>query len=83
MILAPGMPVLLSLRAAELAAAPDAAHWAGRCGWVPGTGHCRNRVCSAACLFRPQCDAEVGQVQTRRLRRRVAQQPFAGRGGSR
>ena len=83
MVLAPGMPVLLSLRAAEMAAGPEADYWASRCGWVPGTGYCRNRDCGAACLFGPQCETEARHVKARRRERRPAQQPFAARGGSR
>ena len=55
---------------AEIAAAPDAPRWASDCAWVPGSGHCRNRPCSLACLFRTQRDAEAARIlQTRRRRR--------------
>jgi hypothetical protein len=71
------------LRAAELATSSQAEHWASACGWVPGTGHCQNRDCSAQCLFHLQWEAEAGQIKRRRRRRRPAQQPFAERGGGR
>jgi hypothetical protein len=55
---------------AELAHEPAAAFWAEACGWVPGTGHCRNRDCTAACLFEAQCAAETRRItRWRRLRR--------------
>ena len=57
-------------RADELAAEPGAARWARACAWVPGTGHCRNRLCSVSCTFRPQRDAEARRLtRWRRLRR--------------
>jgi hypothetical protein len=69
----PGLsPELVKL--IELAAHPDALRWAHECGWVPGTGHCRNRACASECLFREQRDAEARQV-IRARRRRKAQQP--------
>ena len=53
-----------------LAADPEAARWARDCAWVPGTGHCRDRACSEACIFRPQREAEALRVvRWRRLRR--------------
>jgi hypothetical protein len=62
-------------RVENLAAEPDVARWARDCAWVPGTGHCRNRDCSAACVFREQREAEARRVwRWRRLRRM-----FAGR----
>jgi hypothetical protein len=71
-----GCPVSLSVcsnrwsRAQDLAAKPDAARWGGECAWVPGTGHCRNRDCDTACIFRHQRDAEAARVRRwRRLRR--------------
>jgi hypothetical protein len=64
---------------AELAADPEAARWARDCAWVPGTGHCRNRPCSAACLFRPQRVAEARRVLRWRRRRRQIQSALAGR----
>lgn len=55
---------------AELAFDPAASFWAEACGWVPGTGHCRNRACVAACLFHGQRAAEAHRVMRwRRLRR--------------
>ena len=71
------------LRAAELAASPEAEHWASACGWVPGTGHCRNRDCSPECLFHLQWEAEAGQIIQHRRRRRPTQQPFADRASGR
>jgi hypothetical protein len=56
--------------AVELAQEPDAPHWARVCAWVPGTGHCRDRNCGDACVFRAQREAEARNVQRwRRLRR--------------
>ncbi len=58
----------------ELAAHPDALHWAHECGWVPGTGHCLDRDCASECLFRTQREAEARQiVRARRQRRKVRQ----------
>jgi hypothetical protein len=57
---------------AELAADPDVARWAQDCAWVPGTGYCRNRPCSLACLFRAQRMAEAGHVLSWRRKRRPA-----------
>src|SRR5579862_886111 len=55
---------------AEFAAAPDAPLWARDCAWVPGSGYCRNRPCSSACLFHAQREAEAaGVLQSRRRRR--------------
>jgi hypothetical protein len=63
-------------RVSNLAAEPDAASWAGACGWIPGTGHCRNRDCSGACLFQPQREADARRVQRwRRLRRIFTRRP--------
>jgi hypothetical protein len=57
-------------RAERLAELPAAARWARLCGWVPGTGHCRNRTCEEACVFRGQRLAEAFRVSRwRRLRR--------------
>jgi len=64
---------------AELAADPQAARWARDCAWVPGTGHCRNRPCSPACLFLPQRAAEARRLLRWRRRRRDLQPGFAGR----
>ena len=55
---------------AELAADPRALRWARECAWLPGTGYCRNRPCSAECLFRPQREAEMMRLKTDRRRRR-------------
>jgi hypothetical protein len=62
----------------ELAQHPDALRWAHECGWVPGTGHCRNRGCASECLFRPQREAEARGIVRARRRRRKAQDPTAG-----
>jgi hypothetical protein len=60
----------LSMQAHDLAAEPEAVHWAQVCAWVPGTGHCRNRDCSNACLFHQQLEADEQRIQRwRRLRR--------------
>ncbi|HML10407.1 MAG TPA: hypothetical protein VK432_06060 [Stellaceae bacterium] len=72
-----GTPILRprgSGRAAELAREPDAPFWAAACGWVPGTGHCRNRDCAEACLFASQRVAEARRIARWRRLRRV----FAG-----
>lgn len=55
----------------ELSMQPCAAFWAEACGWVPGTGHCRNRDCAEACLFEAQRAAEARHVERRRRSRRV------------
>ena len=60
----------LSSPIAEFAADPEAQRWARDCAWIPGTGHCRNRPCSTACLFRPQRVAQARRVlRWRRMRR--------------
>jgi len=64
---------------AELAADPQAEHWARECGWVPGTGHCRKRACSGECLFRPQRHAEMASIIRRRRKRRAGQQTSPSR----
>ena len=58
------------LPAEELASQPNALFWAEHCGWVPGTGHCRDRKCSPDCIFRPQRLAEVRRIARERRRRR-------------
>lgn len=63
-------PPLIAEFIAELAQEPDAAFWAEACGWVPGTGHCRNRDCASACLFAAQRTAELGRIARRRRLRR-------------
>lgn len=72
----PGTP---ADRIAELIARPDAARWALDCGWVPGTGHCRNRPCGAECPFREQREAEASRVEHARRRRRRDQRRLAER----
>ena len=60
-------------RAELLAEQPGSLRWARLCGWVPGTGHCRNRPCDEACVFRLQRLAEARHVSRwRRLRRMFA-----------
>jgi len=66
----------------ELAAHPDALRWARECGWIPGTGHCRNRGCADECLFRPQREAEARRVIRDRRQRRKRQDPAAAEGCS-
>ena len=62
--------------ARDLAAEPDAAHWASSCAWLPGTGHCRDRDCSAACILRPGREAEARRIaRWRRLRRAILAPP--------
>jgi len=64
-----------SLQAQDLAADPEAARWARVCAWLPGTGYCGNRECSADCVFRPQREADAGRVQRWRLRRTSHRRP--------
>jgi len=66
-------------RAAEIAAAPEALFWAGECGWVPGTGHCRNRGCDRRCTFSDQREAEAHCIVRDRRRRRASCMPFGMR----
>ena len=73
---APGLP---TLRIARLAARPEAARWARDCAWVPGTGYCRRRPCSAKCVFREQRAAEAEQITDARRTRRPSQRPGAHR----
>ena len=74
-ILSPELAALI-----ELAGHPDALRWAHECGWVPGTGHCRNRDCSTECLFQPQREAEARRIVRTRRRRRKPQDPAAAEG---
>src|SRR5438270_9169958 len=71
--------VLFDDRILALAAEPDAPRWADQCGWVPGSGYCRNRDCAMACLFRLQREAERLRVGRSRQARRRAQRAFAKR----
>jgi hypothetical protein len=64
---------------ADFVAAPEAIHWARDCGWLPGTGHCRNRPCSKACLFHRQREAEASRLTQARRQRRRAHRRFANR----
>jgi len=64
---------------AELAADPEAPAWARDCGWVPGTGYCRNRRCGPACLFCSQREAEAQRLQRSRQLRRPAHRRFVSR----
>jgi hypothetical protein len=65
-------PVRPASPIAELAAHPESPRWARDCAWVPGTGHCRNRPCSVACLFRAQREAEALRLERTRRQRRPA-----------
>jgi hypothetical protein len=64
---------------AEIVADPEAGRWARDCAWVPGSGHCRNRPCSTACLFHVQRAAEARCILRWRRKRRPTQSGFAGR----
>jgi hypothetical protein len=66
-----------SSRAADLAAAPDAARWARDCAWVPGSGHCRNRPCNNVGPFREQRETEASRIEHARRQRRRDQRAFA------
>jgi len=72
-------PALLPARVVALAARPGAAFWARECGWVPGTGYCRRRPCSGACVFRDQNRAEANRIAGTRRIRRPSQLPGANR----
>jgi len=72
-------PRLLPAHIVALAARPGAAFWARGCGWVPGTGFCRRRPCSAACVFRAQNTAEADRIAGTRRIRRPSQRPGAYR----
>lgn len=71
--------VPLSSHVADLASDPEGLHWARECGWVPGTGHCRNRPCGDRCLFRAGRQTEAALVHRSRQLRRPAQRAFSGR----
>ena len=74
-------PELITL--IELAAHPDALRWAHECGWLPGTGHCRNRDCASECLFRTEREAEARRViRARRRRRKPPPRAAAERSGA-
>jgi hypothetical protein len=66
---APGRPGEIA-GIAELLRDPDARRWASDCGWVPGTGYCRNRPCGETCLFLAQREAEAARLLRLRRRRR-------------
>lgn len=74
----PGWLSPASDRAAELAQQRNAALSARTCGWVPGTGYCRNRDCGTGCSFAAQRAAEVRQVQRLRRGRRLAPRRSVG-----
>jgi len=57
-----------------LASQPSAARWAQCCAWIPGTGHCRDRDCSHACLFRTRREAETRRLERWRRKRRISVQ---------
>jgi hypothetical protein len=44
----------------ELATHPDALYWAHECGWVAGTGHCRNRPCAGEFCSVPSATPRPG-----------------------
>ena len=69
----------LAAQARDLALLPDALHWAGTCGWVPGTGYCHNRQCGVACPFAPHCGAEARRAVRSRRERRLPRRPGADR----
>ena len=63
-------PASVPSRAQDLAGDPESPYWAQACAWVPGTGHCRDRDCGDACVFRDQREAEARRiVRWRRVRR--------------
>ena len=64
---------------ARLAARPEAARWARECAWVPGTGYCRQRPCSGACVFQDQRMVEADRLVGARRKRRPSQRPGAHR----
>jgi hypothetical protein len=70
---------LLPAGVVEFASRPGAAFWAQQCAWVPGTGLCRRRSCSTACVFHDQRSAEAERVSGARRVRRPSQQPGAYR----
>jgi len=72
-------PALLRARVVALAARPGATFWARECGWVPGTGYCRRRPCSGACVFRDQNRSEANRIAGTRRIRRPSQLPGANR----
>jgi hypothetical protein len=72
-------PPEIGVAAAQLALMPEAGRWARDCAWLPGTGHCQNRVCDAACVFRPQRLEEGERLRVRRRLRRLPHRAFADR----
>jgi hypothetical protein len=71
----PAWPPRTADVAAELAHDPAASLWAQTCGWVSGTGHCRNRDCAEACVFHAQREADQRRVARWRRRRRIGLRP--------
>ncbi|MBV9824831.1 MAG: hypothetical protein JO001_03990 [Alphaproteobacteria bacterium] len=57
----------------------DAERWARDCGWIPGSGYCRNRDCTGECPFGTQLAAERARVIRARLSRRRAREPAGSR----
>ena len=66
-------------RIAQLAVRPEAARWGRECAWVPGSGYCRRRPCSVACVFQGQRAAEADRLAGERRKRRASQRPGAHR----
>ena len=60
-------------RIAKFIADPDARRWAHDCGWVPGTGSCKNRPCSPECLFREERETEASRIEHQRRHYRRSQ----------
>jgi hypothetical protein len=44
--------------------------WAHDCGWIPGSGYCRNLDCGRACTFHAQREADAMRVRRHRQQRR-------------
>jgi len=55
----------------ELARLPDALFWAEHCGWLPGSGYCRDYGCKPECIFRSLFLAEKQSIMRRRRSRRA------------
>jgi hypothetical protein len=64
---------------AELVGDPEVSRWAHDCGWMPGTGMCRNRACEPECLFREQRRIEAAGIEHLRRQRRPEQRAIAER----
>ena len=64
-------------RFADLATDPNAPRWALECGWVPGSGACKNHPCDPECLFREQRETEANRIEHERRKRRREQRSIA------